>query len=171
MRLGHLVRVFGDIGAQARVLVEKGEVLRCAISLLRRCKWLPLAFNFCGISIINILRITSSNNRYRIIYIFIFRKTCKCKATGTYVLFFLANIHNLSLVTNLNTFDKSATLLFALSRPQSINQRSNPLIAFTVYQCVSRRGSLEGGISEMRCVITGDDKEQRAEMVRFSVLL
>ena len=88
-----------------------------------------------------------------------------------YLIFLLANIHNLSLVTNLNTFNKSAALLFDFSRSQSIDQRSNPLITSTIYQCVSRRGSLEGGISEMRCVITGDDKEQRAEMVRFSVLL
>ena len=94
---------------------------------------------------------------------------CKSKATSAYLSFFLANIHNLSPVTNFNTFNKSAALPFALSISQSIDQRSNPLITFTVDQCASRRGSLEGGISEMRCVIAGDD--DRAEVVRFSVLL
>ena len=121
---------------------------------------------------INVLRITSNNKRYRIIHISLSIHFRTSKVTGAYLLFFLANIHNLSLFTNLNIFDKSAALPIALSRSQSIDQRSNPLITFTVDQGASRRGSLEGGISEMRCVITADDdKEQRAEMVRFSVLL
>ena len=142
------------------------SITLCNSTRLRRCNRLLFLWR------INILRITSSNNCYRIIHISLSIHFWTSEVTDAYILFFLANIHNLSPFTNLNTFDKSATLLIALSRSQSIDQRSNPSITFTVYQCVSRRESLEGGISEMRCVITGDDdKEQRAEMVRFSVLL
>ena len=105
---------------------------------------------------------------YRIVYIF---HSLSQDIRNAYLLFLLANIHNLSFLTNLNTFDISVVLPFPLSRFQSIVQRSNPLITSTVYQYLSSKRSLEGGISEMRCVIRGDDDEQRVEMVRFSVLL
>lgn len=101
-------------------------------------------------------------------------KTGGKPSVGSYY-FFRANIHNFSLFSNLKIFINLLHIPPAASpfpsKSQSIDHRSNPSTTCTVYQCWSRRGSLEGGISEMRCVITGDDDEQRMEMVRFSVLL